>query len=45
MKQKRFGAGTVVMIEEGKRDLEVTVDFDNYGRKTLLAEFAKFEKI
>ena len=41
---KRFGAGTVVMAEQGKRDLEVTVDFDNYGRKVLLAGFAAFTR-
>ena len=41
---KRFGAGTVVSAEPGKRDLEVTVDFDNYGRKVLLAGFAAFTR-
>ena len=41
---KRFGAGTVVSAEPGKRDLEVTVDFDYYGRKVLLAGFAAFTR-
>ena len=42
--QKRYGKGTVVKVEQGKRDLEVTVDFDNFGRKVMLAGFAGFEK-
>ncbi len=43
--QKRYGKGTVVSVQQGKRDLEVTVDFDNFGRKVMLAGFAGFEKI
>ena len=43
--QKRYGKGTVVEVKQGKRDLEVTVDFDNFGRKVMLAGFAGFEKI
>ncbi len=45
VRQKRFGEGTVVAVEQGKKDLEVTVDFDKYGRKVMLAGFAGFEKI
>ena len=43
--QKRYGSGTVVSAVQGKRDVEVTVDFDNFGRKVMLAGFAGFEKI
>ena len=43
--QKRYGKGTVAEVKQGKRDLEVTVDFDNFGRKVMLAGFAGFEKI
>ena len=43
--QKRYGKGTVVSLQQGKRDMEVTVDFDNFGRKVMLAGFAGFEKI
>ncbi len=43
--QKRFGEGTVVKVAEGKRDLEVTVDFDKYGQKVMLAGFAGFTKL
>ena len=42
--QKRYGKGTVVSVQQGKRDIEVTVDFDNFGRKVMLAGFAGFEK-
>lgn len=44
VKHIRFGEGKVLLIEEGKRDFEVTVDFDTVGRKKLFASFAKLEK-
>ena len=40
----KFGAGIVSNIVEGARDYEVTVDFDGFGRKKLLAGFAKLKK-
>ena len=39
---RRFGAGTVVSAEPTRQDTAVTVDFDKYGRKVLLAAFAGF---
>ncbi|MBR4768885.1 MAG: UvrD-helicase domain-containing protein [Lachnospiraceae bacterium] len=41
----RFGEGTVLAIDDGKKDFEVTVRFDAVGEKRLLAGFAKLEKI
>ena len=41
---RRFGAGTVVKVEQGKKDLLVTVDFDKYGRKVMMAEYAGFTR-
>lgn len=40
----KFGQGTVLAMEEGKRDWEVTVDFDRAGIKKLFASFAKLQK-
>ncbi|MDD6797000.1 MAG: DNA helicase PcrA [Clostridia bacterium] len=40
----KFGVGTVSNIVDGARDYEVTVDFDEFGRKKLLAGFAKLKK-
>jgi len=40
----RFGAGTVREMVKGARDYEVSVDFDECGRKKLLAGFAKLKK-
>ena len=45
VRQKKFGEGTVVSVEQKKRDLEVTVDFDRCGRKVLLAGYAGFTKL
>ena len=42
---RKFGEGTVVDIADGKRDYEVTVEFDTAGKKKMLASFAKLEKI
>lgn len=41
----KFGVGIVENIVEGGRDYEVTVDFDQYGRKKMFASFAKLKKI
>ena len=41
----RFGEGVVRAIEEGKKDYEVTVDFDGAGTKKLFASFAKLKKV
>ncbi len=41
----KFGEGTVLAINEGGRDYEVTVDFDDFGVKKMFAEFAKLKKI
>ncbi len=41
---RRFGAGTVAKVEQGKKDLLVTVDFDKYGRKVMMAQFAGFTR-
>ena len=41
----KFGEGTVVLLEKGKRDYEVTVDFDRVGTKKLFASFAKLKKL
>lgn len=39
----KFGAGTVVQIEDQPKDFVVTVDFDTAGRKKMMAGFAKLE--
>lgn len=41
----KFGAGTVLNVEKGARDYEVTVDFDGFGTKKMFAAFAKLSKI
>ncbi len=40
----KFGVGTVTNIVSGGRDYEVTVLFENYGVKKLLASFANLKK-
>lgn len=42
---KKFGEGTVLEIKDGARDYEVTVEFDDFGRKRMFAAFAKLKKI
>lgn len=39
----KFKEGTVVAIEEGERDYEVTVEFDGAGKKVMLASFARLQ--
>lgn len=41
----KFGTGTVLAIEEGERDFEVTVDFGDFGTRHLFAAFAKLQKV
>ena len=45
VKHIKFGEGTVVMINDGGRDYEVTVEFDTAGRKKMFASFAKLKKL
>lgn len=42
---QKFGEGTVLEIEDGPRDYQVTVDFDEAGQKMMMASFAKLKKI
>ena len=41
----KFGKGTVLAIEDMKKDYQVTVEFDTAGVKKLFAGFAKLKKI
>ena len=41
VKHVKFGIGKVTDITMGGKDYEVTVDFERYGIKKLLASFAK----
>ena len=41
----KFGEGTVKNIEDGPRDYQVTVEFDDFGQKMMMASFAKLTKI
>ena len=41
----KFGIGTVREIEEGKKDYEVTVDFETAGVKRMFASFARLQKV
>ena len=45
VKHIKFGEGTVVQINDGGRDFEVTVEFDSVGRKKMFASFAKLQKV
>ena len=40
----KFGTGVVQKVEHGKKDFEVTVDFEKYGTKRMFASFAKLKK-
>lgn len=44
VKHIKFGEGTVLLINDGGRDFEVTVEFDSAGRKKMFASFAKLKK-
>ena len=41
----KFGEGTVLGVEDGPRDYQVTVNFDASGQKVMMASFAKLKKI
>ena len=41
----KFGVGTVVSLAKSAKDYEVEVDFGDYGRRRLLASFAKLKKV
>ena len=41
----KFGEGVVTAIDEGGRDYEVTVDFEDFGIKKMFAAFARLEKL
>ena len=41
----RYGEGTVLKIEDGPRDAQVTVVFDEAGQKIMYAGFAKLKKL
>ncbi len=41
----RFGKGTVLNIEDGGKDYEVTVEFDTVGVRKMFASFAKLTKL
>lgn len=41
----KFGTGKVITIEEGQRDYMVTVAFDEYGLKKMMAGFARLKKL
>ena len=45
VKHIKFGEGVVKSIVKGPRDYEVTIEFEEYGPKKMLAAFAKLEKI
>ncbi len=40
----KFGSGTVENIVKGPRDYQVTVNFDDFGKKIMYASFAKLVK-
>ena len=42
---QKFGEGTVLEIEDGARDYQVTVDFDEFGQKMMMASFAKLKRV
>ncbi len=41
----KYGQGVVSAITDGGRDYEVSVEFDDAGKKRMFASFAKLEKI
>ena len=41
----KFGVGTIRRVEAMATDHKVVVEFGNYGEKTLLAKFAKLQKL
>lgn len=45
VRHMRYGEGTVLKIEAGPRDSQVTVIFDEIGQKIMYAGFAKLQKV
>ncbi len=45
VRHARYGEGTVLKIEPGPRDSQVTVVFDEMGQKIMYAGFAKLQKL
>ena len=45
VRHMRYGEGTVLKIEPGPRDSQVTVVFDDVGQKIMYAGFAKLQKV
>lgn len=45
VKHMKFGEGTVLGVEDGPRDYQVTVQFDTAGQKVMMASFAKLKKL
>lgn len=45
VRHMRYGEGTVLRIEDGPRDAQVTVVFDEAGQKIMYAGFAKLTKV
>ena len=41
----KYGVGTVMAIEKGPRDYQVTVQFEGVGQKVMYAAFAKLKKV
>lgn len=41
----KFGEGTVLSVQDGAKDFEVSVNFDKAGVKKMFASFAKLEKV
>ncbi|MGN0413450.1 MAG: 3'-5' exonuclease, partial [Lachnospiraceae bacterium] len=41
---QKFGEGTVLQLEAGPRDCQVTVEFDTAGKRVMYAAFAKLQK-
>ena len=41
----KFGKGIVKLIEEKTKDYMVTVEFENFGIKKMLAGFAQLKKV
>ncbi len=45
VKHIKYGEGTVLALEQGAKDYQVTVDFDSAGQKIMYAAFAKLVKV
>lgn len=45
VEHNRFGPGTITSMSGGGSDLKAEIDFDDYGKKTLLMKFAKLRRI